>query len=435
MRVVVLTPYLPHREVGHGGGAAVRDLVSHLARLHTVRLISLVRPGEGRRLDDVRALGVDLAPIPFADRTVSRRAWAGFAADRLGAALRAWRSGYPVYAEKYWSRELSRQVQAAVADFAPDAVQVEYLQLALLVRDLRASRNFRSGSKGRPLLVLDTHEIGSVPRRRRAAGARGCARRRLEVEARRWERLELAATGWADVTLCVTDADRRRLETLGGENVVTVPLGMDIERIVPHHSAGSGRRFLFLGSFAHRPNRVAAELLVADIWPRVAAELPEAELVLAGRGSRRFLAGLSDDRRRRAPRVRALGFVEDLAGLCGGSLALVAPLHEGGGIKIKVLEAMAQGLPVVTTTIGAEGIADPADDAAWILPWSTGAPGETDAASFADAMREVWRDPREARRRADNARRLVEERFSWSAIVRALTGIYEQGPAAAQPRG
>jgi glycosyltransferase involved in cell wall biosynthesis len=431
VRIVVLTPYLPHARVGHGGGTAVRDLVTHLARLHEVRVISLLRPGESDRLSDVTALGATVTPLVFLDEQVAARERARLAAQRGAAWFRSLRSGYPLYVEKYGSPRLARDVVRAVAEYAPDAVQVEYLQLALLLRELRRWRN-RGGERAagpiqsRPRLILNTHEVGSVPRQRRAGSERRYLRRRaLLDEARRWERLQRDATGWADVTICVTDDDRKRLAALGGSGLVTVPLGMDTERIVPRATTAVAPRYLFLGSFGHRPNRVAAELLVRKLWPLVAAQLPAAELVLAGRGSRRFFESLGRGDRPPASHVRAVGYVDDLAPVFGDCVALVAPLTEGGGIKIKVLEAMARGVPVVTTPVGAEGIVSEPDHAAWIV-----APD----AAFAGAMLDVWRQPEEARRRAEQARRLIEERYSWSAIARRLTEIYTSGPAAAGPR-
>jgi glycosyltransferase involved in cell wall biosynthesis len=352
------------------------------------------------------------------------------AVHRLQDWWRAQRSGFPTYAEKYGADDLVRSIGRATTEFAPDAIQVEYLQLALVLRHLRAWRDGRPrgaapGGSDRPRLVLNTHELGSVPRHRRARLTRGFLRRQLlRREARRWEHLQVCATQWADVTLCVTAGDRVNLAALGGRNLVTVPLGMDTERIQAHYPESTGPRYLFLGSFAHRPNRVAAERLLARHWPAVTERIAGAELVLAGRGSREFIAALPAAAHRRTARVVALGFVEDLAGLLRECVALVAPLTEGGGIKIKILEAMARGLPVVTTPIGAEGIVAAEDGAAWIAD---------DDAAFTEAMLDVARRPVEARRRAERARQRIEEHFSWSAIATRLTRIYEDGIATEGP--
>jgi glycosyltransferase involved in cell wall biosynthesis len=115
-------------------------------------------------------------------------------------------------------------------------------------------------------------------------------------------------------------------------------------------------------------------------------------------------------------RVTALGFVEDLTAQFRECQLFVAPLTEGGGIKIKILEAMAHGIPVLTTPIGTEGIVDPAEDAVLI--------SKPDVA-FAESMIQALRDPVGTKRRAQKARRIIEQRFSWSAITEVLTGIYE----------
>lgn len=413
MKILVVTPYLPHRRVGHGGGIAVRDLLTWLARRHDVTAACLVRPGELDLVGEVEALGVAVEVLPFADRRAAGRARAGLVWRRAGAAARATRSGYPVYVEKYWSTRLSDRLAAIVERVRPDAVQVEYLQMALYCRDLRSRRRGPA-----PRLVLNTHELGSVPRERRAKlAADPLARVLARGEAARWRRLQVAACGWADRTLCVTPEDRDLLATMGGVRLATVPLGMDLDAIKPDWAPEPGpHTFLFVGSYAHAPNRSGARFLVDVAWPQVRRSLPEARLELVGRGWEPFIAERGGDAACAARGVAAPGFVDDLAPVFRRCSAFAAPLTEGGGIKIKVLEALARGVPVVTTPIGAEGIAPAGGDALLLAPADDG---------FAAAMIRLAGDAQLARKLADGGRSLMEQHFSWAAITDRLTRIYE----------
>ncbi|MCB1184508.1 glycosyltransferase [bacterium] len=415
MKVLVLTPYLPHRRVGHGGGTAVRDLVTWLARRHEVMVVALVRPGEEDLLDEVRALGVAVRGLPFLDATARGLARVRLAGRRIASLTRSLSSGYPLYVEKYSPRLLGASLAAAVAEFEPDAIQVEYLQLALLVREMRRRRD--ADGRAAPRLILNSHELGSVPRERRAARATDPVTRALaRDEAARWRRLQVDASNWADATLCVTPEDRALYEAMGGQRLLTVPLGMDLEAIRVDWAPGSrdGREtHLFVGSFGHRPNVLAADFLLDEVWMRVRAARPDAVLVLAGRGSDRYLAT-----RGPVAGVEALGYVDDLTPHFRTARLFLAPLPEGGGIKIKVLEAMARGVPVVTTPVGAEGIATAADDVLTI----TGCDRSFAAAVLADAA-----DTAACRRRAERARRHMEENFSWESITARLTEIYAAG--------
>jgi glycosyltransferase involved in cell wall biosynthesis len=426
MKVMVISPYLPHSRVGHGGGTAVRDLVTWLARDHEVLLAALQRPGERGLEDEVAALSPDgrlqVHPIPFLDNMARGRQRVPLLAKRLSAAGKAASSGYPLYVTKYWSRGLRRRILDLAAEFQPAAVQIEYLQLSLLCRDLRQWRHSRG--QNRPRLVLNSHELGSLPRQRRADQASSPLRRRLlRWEAAAWRRLQVDASHWADHTLCVTPGDHELYRAMGGVRLQTVPLGMDLEKISPDWAPADGPndegpQFLFVGSFGHGPNVKAAEFLLKKAWPALAEAHPRSRLVMVGRGSDSWLAmhpaGHCPDR------VRALGFVDDMTPLFRESHLFLAPLTEGGGIKIKILEAMARGIPVVTSPIGAEGIVEDDDQALYLAP----CPGPDGGQEFTAQVLAALADPAAAKARARKARRLMEEKFSWEAITRRLAELY-----------
>ena len=417
MRVLLLTPYLPHARVGHGGGTAVREMCRQLARVHELHVISLVRSGESDLVEATAAdLGCRIHPLDFHDQNVTGIHKPALILSRLWAGGRGILRGYPYYVEKYWSKGLSRRILALVEDIQPDAVQIEYLQLSLLTKDLRTwkTRQLAAGHKT-PVLCASTHELGSVPRLRRAKlTTNPLSRLMLRAQAAAWRRLQRDATHWSDLTFCVTDDDRAILEADGGLHCLTVPLGMDTDTLQPDRDPADSPRLLFVGSFGHGPNRTAAKFLIDNVWPQVAKYRTDAVLDVVGRGSRRFLddLGVTDSR------VRGHGFVEDLSDFYRCGTLFVAPLPEGGGIKIKILEAMARGIPVVTTPVGAEGIVLPRDDAAWIVPADD---------RFHETVIAALDDPAQAVLKATKARRIMEEQFSWRGIVNRLTEHYGGG--------
>jgi len=260
-----------------------------------------------------------------------------------------------------------------------------------------------------------------VTRERRAARTANPVTRFLaRREAAAWRRLQVDASHWADTTLCVTPEDHALYRAMGGRNLVTVPLGMDLTALAADwrpHAVGGRETFLFVGSFAHRPNQLAAAFLVDRVWPEVAAARPGATLVLAGRGSDDFLASRGAPARWTAQRVRGLGFVDDLTAHFRSCRLFVAPLPEGGGIKIKILEAMARGVPVVTTPVGAEGISGPDDGILTVADCDE---------TFAEAVLRDAADLAGCRDRAAAARELMEMRFSWAAITERLVALYRE---------
>jgi glycosyltransferase involved in cell wall biosynthesis len=411
---MVLTPYLPHRRVGHGGGTAVRDLVRHLAVRHEVLVVSLMRTGEEHLVKDVENLGVKVAPLPFQDKNSQGIGRLKLFMSRGQALTRSLISGFPLYVEKYWSPLLSRQILDLVEEFEPDAIQFEYLQLALFCRDIRKWKDATRTKT--PVLVLNSHELGSLPRERRAARSKfGITRALALLEATSWRKLQVASSEWADRTLCVTRQDYDLYTAMGGKNLTVVPLGMDTNAIGADWKPELPERFLFVGSFGHRPNVLAAEFLIHEVWPTIAGKRPHAQLILAGRGSDDFLLSLGTKEHWQSRNIKGLGFVEDLTPHFRTCRLFVAPLPEGGGIKIKILETMARGVPVVTTEVGVEGISSAEDDTAIVASCDH---------SFATAVMALADDMPGSEIMAQKARTHIEDHFSWKAIADRLGEIY-----------
>lgn len=173
------------------------------------------------------------------------------------------------------------------------------------------------------------------------------SRRVNELEERAWR-----ATG---AVITVTPEDRHRVAVRSGrQDIHLVPNGCDHIAIGSHINQRPDRppTALLLANFAYGPNRDALDWLIDEVWPLVATQLPTARLLLAG-------SGLSEAQHIRAaavPGVVVRGIVDDVGPVLDEADVLLSPLRAGGGIKVKVVEALRRGCPVVTTPIGAQGI-------------------------------------------------------------------------------
>lgn len=185
-----------------------------------------------------------------------------------------------------------------------------------------------------------------------------------------------------------------------GARVRYVPNVVDVRRIAPRFSQPGKRRSLFLADFTYAPNLRGLDFLLEDVYPRVWKELPDAELLLAGRGLERLPA---------RPQVTQLGYVEDVAATYALADCALAPLRDGGGSPLKFIEALAYGLPVIATPRAAKGLE--------VRPNEHFLQGE-DGAGFASQVLRTLREG--APDVAARGRALVEADYSIEALARAI---------------
>lgn len=409
MRWLVVSPYLPHPRIGHGGGVCVYQLCRTLAVEHEVALLCFRRAGEEGLERHLEEQGVGVHTVDFLSERDRGGARVALLADRMRCHWRAWRDGEPYMVTKYRRRAMFERLAELQTDFTPDVVQIEYGFMGPYARAIR-----ETGGSPAPHVLLNTHELVTLARLRTVANSPHSRAARGELT--RWSRYESGLPGWADTVGCVTEQDRTLLHALGGApNLRTLPLGVALDEIRAREDHESEPpRLLFVGSFGHPPNVESARTLLEEIMPRVWRSVPDVRVDVVGKAPP---AVVRDAARRGGPRVNLHGFVEDLDPLFDASTLFVAPLWSGGGIKIKTLEAMARGAVVVTTPIGAEGIDDQGDSVA-IAP---------DGGTFARAILELLDDPSRRNVLASRARKRIADHFSWAAIVGELARTVREG--------
>lgn len=235
--------------------------------------------------------------------------------------------------------------------------------------------------------------------------------------ARCWERRVFAQ---ARRVVAVTAEDARAMRALTSTPVDVVVNGVDCSAFADVQADPASQRVLFVGNYEYAPNLDAVRWVLDEIFPRVWQRCPEARFAVAGYALPAEWAQQWPD-----ARIEWLGFVPDLQALQRRCALFLAPLRHGGGSKLKVLEALAAGLPLVSTAQGVSGLALQAGQAYLA--------GET-AESLATAVSELLLEPQRARSLAQKGREYVMAEHDWKAAAvqleasyRALRGV-EQCP-------
>jgi glycosyltransferase involved in cell wall biosynthesis len=257
-------------------------------------------------------------------------------------------------------------------------------------------------------LVGDLHNVYSTLLARTAADeTRAIRRTYLTREARLLARAESAAARRAHLLMTVSADDQRHFAGLGAARVEVVPNGVDC---AGYAGLPAGRRgaplVMFLGAMSWTPNALAAEFLACEVLPTLQATRPDVRLRIVGRDPSPRLRRLAE-----RPGVEVTGSVPDVRPHLRDATLLAVPLNAGGGTRLKILEAFAAGLPVVSTPIGCEGI-----DA---IPGHHLVVAELE--SFAHALAGALQQADRLTAMAVAARQLVEQRYDWDAIGRSAS--------------
>lgn len=401
MRIVWLSHFVPYPPRG-GNVQRSHHLLRQAAAHHEVHLVALNQramlptpDAVERACASLRGVVASLSVFPIpADR--SRLAW-----YRL--ALRAFGDRRPY--DVLWLRQpaMHTAIQALLGSRAGvDLVHVDTLGLW---QYLPAGIN--------AVTVLNHHNVESQLTARRAALESHSLRRLyLARDAAKLRRTEEDCAAAASLNLVVSSLDGERLrEVAPNAAIAVVENGVDTEYFRPADHDGAPGHLLFVGSMGWYPNAAAATYLVRDIWPVLVRQDPQLRLTLVGPSPPPSLrkAAATD------PRICVTGFVDDVRPYFAGAQIYLCPIQDGGGTRLKVLDALAMGRPVVATSLAVEGLG--------LEPGIHFLPAETPQ-QFAQ---QVARLRSTAQLRADLAtagRHVVESRFSWSVIGHHLRRAY-----------
>ena len=386
LKIVFLSPYalFPPR---HGGAARMYNIVKRLAARHSVRLYCYVDTEEEQReMADLEKIGLHVTTV--IRRPPQRRF------DSLGS--------IPLSVGDF-NIPLMREALRSPAVAAADVFHVEYTQMAQFIRP-----------SCHVLSVLAEVDVTFLSLSRRISQHAWLVPRLSSwFDWLRMFNYELDVCRKTDLVLAVSQDEADLLQSyLPGHPIsAEAPTGVDVSHF-QLRDQGSIRPFsvLFVGYFRHPPNVDAVLQLGQSIFPRLKERHPEATLTIVGGHPTPDVLALGAD-----PSIQVLGYVDDVRDFYRTHAVLAAPIRSGAGTRVKILEAMAAGVPVVSTTIGAEGIQCRSGVDILIAD---------EPQAFVRQLSAVLTSATHAQDIALAARQLVSSNYDWDAIVENLERLY-----------
>lgn len=411
MRVLLLTQVLPY-PLDSGPRFKTYHILKYLAERHEVTLASFIRAE-----DDQSAID-HLKGLCHAVYTVTITRSAVRDAGYLLVSLLTHRPFVMLRDERRAMRALVRRL-GAQGNSRPyfDVVHADQLNMATYALEVPAARR-----------VLGEHDVAwALWQRICATLPPGPKRWLLEREWRLLRRYQRDISRHFDAILTVSEVDRAAMAEVVADpsRIEVLPIAIDPgPGPLPRHP--DGPHILHLGTMFYLPNADGVLWFAREVYPRIRARLPQVRFSIVGPHP--------------PPEVRALanpeagivvtGYVLDVEPIIRRSSVLVVPLRAGSGMRVKILTALAQGLPVVTTSLGYEGIA--------AVPGRDLLVADTPEA-FAEAVLRVLTDEALARALVANGRRLIEQHYDYRLVCRKLDDVYRgqtvDGPLPSPIRG
>jgi glycosyltransferase involved in cell wall biosynthesis len=395
VKILIYTRGLPYPP---NTGARIHDfhLIRELSREAKVVVCSLLQfdcevPEQLQRLCEAV---VTFRPTPRSRRQKVLAMWGG------------WREGRPLALHSPFFPEWADRIGEIIEEHGIDIVQIEHSQMAGYVDAVPLKSKARK--------VLSFHNLGWLQSSREIYLSPGSGHRALAAFN------ALTMRGWEpqfaerfDHCLAVSELDAARLRKRNPRlRVSVIENGVDCERLRVLPDAAAGNDLLFVGLLSYPPNADAVLFFCKKILPMIRAKVPDARLLVVGNGAPPAVQRLA----RRADVVLA-GAVESIVPCYERTRMSVVPLRAGSGTRLKILESMALGRPVVTTPIGAEGL-EVRDGAELLIADNPG--------DFSESVVRVLRDPPLYRQLAQKARALVENRYDWRIIGGKLLSLYHE---------
>jgi polysaccharide biosynthesis protein PslH len=393
LKVLLLTQIVPFPPES-GPRVKTYHVLRFLAeRGHRVTLASFTRAQEQPYVDALRPWCEAVYAVPLR-RSRPADAWSYARSLREGAPFLVVRDDLPA---------MRNLVARLTREQAFDIIHADQLTMG----------QFALGARG-PRRVFDAHNAVWTIVARAARTAPLVVRPLLAREARLVKRHEGALCRAMDAVLAVSEADRQKLLEAGAraDNITVVPIAVDTRTLRRMANGPDTLNIVTLGTLYYPPNADGVRWFMREVFPRVRSLAPAATMTIIGPRPPRDIQGMANP-----PSVSVTGYVADLGPYLEQATLMVVPVRVGSGMRVRILEALARGIPVVTTTTGAEGI-DVRNDEHLLIA--------DEPEAFAAAVVRLLNDPITRRRLAAAGRRLVEQKYDWQVTLPGVEAAYQR---------
>jgi glycosyltransferase involved in cell wall biosynthesis len=381
---------------------------------HQLTLASFVRPEEEKFVPVLQELCQSVYTIPIKRSGLADlRYW-----------LRSHFSGRPFLIERDDLAGMHTIVKRIVETEKVDAIHADQLSMTIYGLPYSSHEIQAEDSAGlaRPALIFDAHNAVWTIVKRMQENTRWYLKPILSLEARRVKRYEGRVVREFDYTLAVTEPDRLALQEAvksagnGRDNCephyCVVPIAVDTHQLQPVSRQTDSLNIMTMGTLHYPPNADGVRWFAKDVFPLVRQRVPQATLTIVGKNPPPDFLQLQEQH---PGEITVTGYVPDLTPYMEKAAIMVVAVRAGGGMRVRILEAFARGMPVVTTTVGLEGIdARPGEE---VLVADS-------PADFADAVTRLLRDQDLQAELGVKGRYLAEQRYDWQVVLGKMEEIY-----------
>ncbi|MBN1318135.1 MAG: glycosyltransferase [Anaerolineales bacterium] len=403
MNVLFLTPQLPYPP---RQGTALRNfhLIEGLAQQHTISVLSFIESDQSTDRFDwgpLATLCKRIETVSIAQRSTAQRLRDMILTRQPDMALRL------------WNKSFANKLAEWLRDEKFDLVHIEGIEMAPFIPILKKA-------PVRPMIIFDDHNAEYVlqarafqtdlriPKRWHAAAY-------SLIQWIRLRRFETITCARSDRVIAVSETDRVALLKLDPNiQVDVIPNCIDTKAYAPKfEKTAPGFDLIFTGKMDFRPNVDAVFWFWKEIWPIIQSKMPDTTWGIVGKSPHGHLKQLADD-----PAISVVGEVPEIIPYLHAATVYVIPLRMGGGTRFKLMEAMAAGLPVVSTSIGSEGV--PVRSGQDILLADS-------PADFAYNVMRLLQEPELRKTLSDSAIEMVRKEFDWRTVTQGLEKVYMGG--------